>query len=249
MKELFDLSGRRALITGSSRGIGKGIAMALADAGAEVLVHASRKSERLQSTVDEIKSNGGNAVGFAADLSCDEQTAELIESIKNVDVLILNASVQAYQNVEEFSNEEFDREYKVNLKASFQLIQGFVHGMKERGHGRIIFIGSVNQYKPAYRLSIYSTTKAAQVNLMLNCAKEYARFGITANNIAPGVIVTDRNSKILSDDNFRQDILNMVPAGRFGNLNDCAGLALLLSSDAGSYITGADIPVAGGMQL
>jgi NAD(P)-dependent dehydrogenase (short-subunit alcohol dehydrogenase family) len=83
----------------------------------------------------------------------------------------------------------------------------------------------------------------------MNCATEYAQYGITANNIAPGVIVTDRNSDILADDSFKQKVLEMVPAGRFGDLKDCAGLALLLSSDAGSYITGADIPVAGGMQL
>ncbi|MDA3798116.1 MAG: SDR family oxidoreductase [Kiritimatiellae bacterium] len=249
MKELFDLKGRRALVTGSSRGIGKGIAMALADAGADVIIHASSEGSRMSETVAEIEAAGGKAVGIAADLSDDVQIDELIKKVEHVDILILNASIQSYQNVENFSSEEFQREYKVNLESTFKLIQGFVPSMKDRGRGRIITIGSVNQYKPAYRLSIYSTTKAAQVNLMMNCAKEYASFGITVNNIAPGVILTDRNSGILADEGFRQKILEMVPAGRFGDLTDCAGLALLLSSDAGSYITGTDIPVAGGMQL
>ena len=105
------------------------------------------------------------------------------------------------------------------------------------------------QWKQSPRLCIYASTKSAQVNMIMNCARSYAKFGITANNIAPGVIATDRNKAALDDPAMAEMIMKQIPAARFGTAEDCAGLALLLCSDAGSYITGADIPVAGGMQL
>ncbi|MFA6714766.1 MAG: SDR family NAD(P)-dependent oxidoreductase [Victivallaceae bacterium] len=246
---MLDLSGRVALVTGASRGIGKAIATALAEAGAQTIVHGSRMSPQLEEAVKSITENSGNAKAVAADLGKRDEVDKLVAEIKNVDILILNASVQSYQTVEDFTDEEFSRQYEINLRASFELIKAFLPGMKKRRWGRLLTIGSINQYKPSDRLAIYSTTKAALANLTLNCARQYAEFGITANNIAPGVILTDRNEEVLADTGFQNKILDMIPAGRFGLPEDCAGLALLLCSDAGSYITGTHIPVAGGMQL
>ena len=157
--------------------------------------------------------------------------------------------LQAYRTLTEFDPEEFAREFNTNVRSSFALVKAFLPGMAKRGFGRIITIGSVNQWKQSPRLCIYASTKSAQVNMIMNCARSYAKFGITANNIAPGVIATDRNKAALDDPAMAEMIMKQIPAARFGTAEDCAGLALLLCSDAGSYITGADIPVAGGMQL
>ncbi len=245
----FDLHGKKALVTGSSRGIGRRIAMALAEAGAEVIVHGSRPGEILEKTAADIRDAGGKAVTVAADLSSEQGMRDLIESCGEVDILVLNASVQSYQLIEDFDAEEFRRQYEVNVRASFELIKAALPGMKKKNWGRILSIGSVNQCKPSPRLAVYSSTKAALMNLILNCARQYSRYGITANNIAPGVILTDRNEAVLKDENFSNELLKTIPAGRFGTVDDCAGIALLLCSDAGAYITGADIPVAGGMDL
>ena len=241
INQLFNLKDRTALVTGSSRGIGRAIAMLLGEAGAQVRFHASKPSARLDDTLMEAKGKGIDCDSVAADLS----TPEGIETI----VQILNASVQAYQMLTEFDPEEFAREFNTNVRSSFALVKAFLPGMAKRGFGRIITIGSVNQWKQSPRLCIYASTKSAQVNMIMNCARSYAKFGITANNIAPGVIATDRNKAALDDPAMAEMIMKQIPAARFGTAEDCAGLALLLCSDAGSYITGADIPVAGGMQL
>ena len=246
---MFNLAGRTALVTGSSRGIGRAIVLALASAGARVVVHGSRPDANLDRTVAEARAAGSDAAGIAADLGSSAEVKRLIAAAGQPDILVLNASVQSYQTVEQFTAEEFLRQYEINVRSSFELLQGMLPAMKKRRWGRILAIGSVNQYKPAARLAIYSSTKAALDNLMNNCAREYAPFGITVNDLAPGVFVTDRNSEALKDEQFRDRILGLIPAGRFGKLEECAALALLLCSDAGGYITGAEIPVTGGMHL
>lgn len=249
INQLFSLKGRTALVTGSSRGIGRAIAMLLGEAGAYIHFHASKPSARLDETLAGAKSKGIDCDSVTADLSSQEGIDTIVQIIKNADILILNASVQAYQTLAEFDPEEFTREFNTNVRSSFSLVKAFLPGMAQRGFGRIITVGSVNQWKQSPRLCIYASTKSAQVNMIMNCARSYAKFGITANNIAPGVIATDRNKAALEDPAMAEMIMKQIPAARFGTAEDCAGLALLLCSDAGSYITGADIPVAGGMQL
>ena len=128
-------------------------------------------------------------------------------------------------------------------------IRQFSPAMRRNRWGRIVTIGSINQMRPAARLSIYSATKAALLNLTRNCARELAPYGITVNNIAPGVILTDRNATALRDQNLKEAILARIPAGRFATPEEIAGTALLLCGNAAAYLTGAEIPVAGGMQL
>ena len=253
MDSPFDLKGRRALVTGSSRGIGRAIALALAKAGASVVVHGVKHSEKLDSTVSEIRALGVESAALAGDLGISKEVAALAlacrKSFGAPDILVLNASVQSYMPLEEFSAEEFEREYATNLRSSIELVKEFLPDMKARKWGRILSIGSVNQWTPSPRLPVYASTKAAQANFILSCARHNSQFGITANNLAPGVIVTDRNREALSDQDFSDKVMAGIPAGRFGAPEDCAGLALLLCSDAGGYITGTDIAVDGGMRL
>jgi len=247
ISQRFDLHGRRALVTGSSRGIGRAIALALAQAGATVVVHGVHGETQHNATLDEVKKLSPDSFALAADLGDRAATARLGHEVGALDILVLNASVQSYQTVEDFTAEEMQRQYEVNVRSAFDLINAVAPGMRSRRWGRILGIGSVNQYKPSPRLAIYSTTKAALNNLLFNCARQYAADGVTVNNLAPGVICTDRNAEALKDDAYRQKVLGLIPAGYFGEPEDCAGLALLLCSDAGRYITGVDIPVAGGM--
>ena len=251
--KLFDLTGKTALITGSSRGIGRAIASSFAEAGANIIVHGSRPSKKLSEIVATIKTSGGNAIGIAADLSDSEQTSSLVKeamtAFERIDILVLNASIQSYMTIEEFDAAEFEKEYEVNLKSSFELIKAVLPHMKAQNWGRVLSIGSVNQWKQNPRLSVYSTTKSAQANLMMNCAREYSKYGITFNNLAPGIITTDRNEEVLSNIKIREKFLKTIPVRCFGSSKDCSGPALMLCSEAGSYITGADIPVTGGMHL
>ena len=144
---------------------------------------------------------------------------------------------------------DFDEHFRVNVGSSISLIQAFLPQMQKNKWGRVIALGSVNQWRQSPRLPIYAATKSALSNVMQNCARKYGPEGITFNTIAPGVIATDRNTEALADQEIVDKLLSVIPAKRFGLAEDCAGIALLLASEGGSYITGCDIPVAGGMQL
>lgn len=247
---LFDLKGKTALVTGSSRGIGKAIAFLLGQAGARVIFHGVQMGTALQTTLAEAEAAGIDCSALTADLGEEGAAARLAEACGGkVDILVLNASVQQYMHISNFENKEFEREINANLRNAFLMLKAFLPPMQERKWGRVINVGSVNQMRPAARLSIYSATKAALQNLMDCSAKEYAADGITVNTIVPGIIATDRNRQILADPDWAPKLKAMVPAGRYGTPEDCAGAVLLLASEAGSYITGAQIPIAGGMQL
>lgn len=249
MKSPFDLSSRKALVTGSSRGIGNAIAMALGRAGAHVVFHGTSESPALSAALKQAQAEGLMFSHVLGDIGSSAEVASLVSACGDLDILVLNASVQKYVTIGTFDEDEFDRTMHCNLRSCFQLIKAFAPHMVEQKWGRIISIGSINQAKPAGRLSIYASAKAAQLNLMNTAAKEYAAQGVTVNTITPGVIVTDRNREKLRDEEFADTIMQNIPARRFGTSEDCAGVAVLLASDAAAYITGADIPVAGGMQL
>ena len=166
-----------------------------------------------------------------------------------VDCLILNASVQYKQHWQEITEETIDRQLSVNLKSTLLLMQAYYPGMKEKGFGRIVTIGSVNQNRCHPELSLYSATKSAVMRLVKNIAKEAAPFGVTVNNVSPGAIATPRNADVYNDAALRKAVENAIPMGRFGTAEDCAGAVLFLCGQDGSYITGADIAVDGGMSL
>lgn len=243
------LSSHTALVTGSSRGIGRAIAFALGRTGAKVLFHGATESVALRDALVVAQSEGIEAEAHVADLGDAAECDRLAAECSAADILVLNASVQSYGHIADLDDAEFDRMVRTNLRSSFRLVRAFGPSMAAMGWGRIISVGSVNAGHPAPRLAIYAATKAAQKNMMLTAAKEWAANGVTANTISPGVIVTDRNSKVLADASFADPLRESIPARRFGTAEDCAGIVVALCSDACSYITGADIPVDGGMGL
>lgn len=243
---MFDLTGKKALVTGSSQGIGLEAAKALAESGAKVFVHASTSKEKAERAA---KSVSETAVPVVADLSEEGCIEKLYAQTGDVDILVLNASVQIRKAWLEITADEFDRQVRVNLKSSLEAIQKYAPAMQEKGWGRIVTVGSVQQYKPHKDMAVYAATKAAQMNLVQNLAKQLAPFGITVNNLSPGVIATPRNEEALSNAAYAKQVYAGIPCGFAGEAKDCAGAFLLLCSEEGRYITGIDLAVDGGMKL
>ncbi len=242
---MYDLTGKKALVTGSSQGIGKEIAKCLADHGAEVYVHGASTSEKLQAAASYVGAKGF----YAADLSKVEEIKSLHQKTRDVDILILNASVQQKEKWNEISEETLDLQFTVNVKSSLLLMQDYIPAMKEKGFGRVITVGSVNQYRTHPELPAYSATKCAVMKLVECIAKDVAPFGVTVNNIAPGAIATPRNDDIYNNAEKRRAVESQIPIGRFGVSEDCVGAVLMLCSEGGTYITGTDIIIAGGINL
>ncbi|MBQ8510055.1 MAG: SDR family oxidoreductase [Clostridia bacterium] len=248
---MFDLTNKRALVTGSTQGIGYAIAACLASQGADVIVHGSSSYEKCANAAARISAAGAEGkLGIAvADLSKPDGAEKLYEAVGDVDILVLNASIQYRKKWNEITPEEMEIQFQTNFKSSLRLIQLCEPHMEKNGWGRIVTVGSVQQYKPHRDMAVYASSKAAQMNLVTNLAKQLAPLGITINNLSPGVIATPRNEAALSDPDYNKQVMAGIPAGFAGTAEDCAGAALLLCSDEGRYITGIDLTVDGGMKL
>ena len=236
---------KTALVTGSTQGIGKAIAARLVQDGFRVIVHGSHDPEKAERVRREIGAHGA----VVCDLSDRAQTAALYGQTGAVDVLVLNASVQYKQKWEEITEREADRQIEVNILSTLRLMQAYYPAMKDKGWGRIITIGSVNQHRRHPELSLYAATKCAVMSLVENVAKAVAPFGVTVNNVSPGAIVTPRNEAVCSDPAARAKVEACIPVGRFGTPEDCAGIVAFLAGEGSAYITGADIKTDGGMSL
>ena len=237
---------KTALVTGSSRGIGKAIALRLAKDGYRIIVHGASDSEKLRATVEEIKEMGGEAKAVIADLCNPKENDELYNVAKDCDVLVLNASLQYRNNWENITLKECEEQLNCNFVSSLKLIQTAVPYMKEQKWGRIVTIGSVQETRPHPDMLIYSSSKAAQTAMVKSLALQLAKEGITVNNVAPGVIYTDRNVEALSDPEYAKIVSDSIPMGFYGEPKDCAGIVSLLCSDESRYITGQNIFVDGG---
>ena len=253
LKELFDLNGKNALVTGSSQGIGKAIALGLAEFGANVMVHYNTGQKLAEQTVKELEQYKVRSGMVSANLA-KQDAADIIynaccSQLGGIDILIQNASIQIRKPWTEVNYEEYRFQTDVNIGSTLWLIQKFVSHMQKKKWGRIITIGSVQQNRPHPDMIVYSATKMAIVNMVKSLAPSLGKDGITVNNLAPGVIITQRNEKPLADEAYANKVLNTIPAGYFGESIDCVGLVVLLSSDAGRYITGTDLLVDGGMSL
>lgn len=235
----------RVLVTGSTQGIGKAIAEGFIKRGDEVIIHCSSDLEKAERICREI----GGCGAVVADFSEVEEIKSLYAKTGDVDCLVLNASVQYKEAWEDISEDTFDKQMTVNVKSTLMLIQDYCEPMKKKGFGRIVTIGSVNQYRQHPELVLYSATKCAVMSLVKNIAKQVAPFGVTVNNVAPGAIATPRNAAVYNDDEKRKQVEAVIPMGRFGEPADCVGAVLMLCSEAGSYITGADVIIDGGMSL
>lgn len=248
-KNSFDLSGRTALVTGSSEGIGKAIALTLAAHGASVVIHGKDEQRHCEEIVRKMKNSGLSARCCVGDLTREEDVQKIIHEIKFTDVLVLNASVQIKKSFTMLTKGDFETQMTANVWSGIQLIKHYSDRMKRKKWGRILFIGSVQQVKPHAQMAIYAASKAAIGNLTINLAGQFASHGVTVNNLSPGVIKTGRNVEALSDKAYAEVVKKKIPAGYFGEPADCVGLALLLCTNAGRYITGQNIYCDGGMGL
>lgn len=242
---MTDFKGKKVLITGSTQGIGLEIAKQFSNCGAVVYINGAVSEEKLNNVVKAVP----NSRPALCDLSKPECAETLYKITGDIDLLILNASIQYRRAWDEIADEEFDRQMTVNFKSSLKLIQKYVPYMQKQKWGRIVTVGSVQQAKPHKDMLVYAASKAAQHNMVMNLAKQLAPFNITVNNVAPGVIETPRNFEALADEEYAKMVLAGIPCGHTGEAKDCAGIMLLLCSDGGKYITGENIFIDGGMKL
>ena len=248
----FDLSGKVAVVTGSTRGIGCAIGEAFGAAGAAIVAHGTDRNE-VDARVADWSARGWRVAGCVADLAVPDSARELQHSVESTlgaaDILVLNASLEIIQSWREATEEAMHRQTQVNLHATVGLIQAFLPSMSSRGWGRILAIGSVQEERPNAGHWFYAAIKAAQTSVILNLARNERAPGVTFNVLRPGAILTDRNRARLADPTFEASVVERIPSGRIGVPADCAGAALLLCSEAGSYINGAVLAVDGGMRL
>jgi len=261
LAERFSMRGRRALVTGGSVSIGRSIALAFADAGAELAIHYSRaadaafgKPDAAQQTAAEIRSRGARCEIIEADFERPGEARRAVQAASDavgpIDVLVVCASIQYRTPFDEVTPEQIERQIQINFRASIELLQAALPAMKRRGWGRVLTIGSINQTRPEPVLSVYAALKSAQHNLCINLAKQYAPFGVTVNNLSPGLIATERNAwRRVDTADWARIEQNANPMSRAGTPDEMAGAALLLCSEAGSFITGADLQATGGKHL
>jgi NAD(P)-dependent dehydrogenase (short-subunit alcohol dehydrogenase family) len=248
--ELFKLDGRVALITGGSKGLGRVIAQALAEAGADVAV-VSRTLADCQKVAKEIaESTGCRAAAFAVDVNNSDDlkklAAEIEASLGPVDILVNNAGINIRGPIDELSESDFEAVMATNVTAPFLCSKIFGVKMAERGWGRVINLGSIMSVISLPGRAPYASSKAAIMGLTRTLALEWATKGVTVNAICPGPFATEMNKQLLNDPAKYKDFVSRIPMGRWGELHEIAGAALFLASDAAGFVTGSALFVDGG---
>ena len=231
LKEKFDLTGKIALVTGSTRGIGKAIGDAFEEYGAKVIRHNTKACDLSDPAAIDAFFDGLEKEGMLPD------------------IVVANASIQAKIPWTEFPMDEAQKEIQVNFLATLRMFQRCYPKMKAQGWGRLIAVGSVNERRPHPEMCVYAATKSAQENLVRGLARQVAKEGVTVNNLCPGVFFTDRNKECLADPVYGKKVTDAIPMHNYAMPEDAAGAALLLASDAGRYITGATIMIDGGLSI
>ncbi|MBV9760825.1 MAG: SDR family oxidoreductase [Acidobacteriaceae bacterium] len=245
----LQLSNKVALITGSSKGLGKAMARALAQAGATIAL-VSRDAHKLGEVQQEIQDAGGRASLFVADVTCEDQVARLESDVSRqlgrVQILINNAGINIRKNLIDFSLDEWRSVLDTNLTSVFLMCRAFVPRMRGAGYGRILNMTSIMSHVSLPGRTAYSSSKAALLGLIRALALELAPEGITVNGISPGPFATEMNLPLMNNTEANAQFLASIPAGRWGKVEEIGALAAYLCSDAAGFITGTDIVIDGG---
>jgi 2-deoxy-D-gluconate 3-dehydrogenase len=247
--DAFSLKGKNALVTGSRTGLGAAMALALAQAGANVVVHGS-KADGIEDVCSAVRATGAKAARAVADLadakSCDELIAVTIRELGSIDILVNNAGIIRRAPAAEFSEKDWTDVLKVDLDAVFRLSQLAGRHMLARGAGKIINIASVLSFQGGITVPAYAAAKGAVAQLTRALANEWASKGVNVNAIAPGYMETDVTTALRADQVRSRQILERIPAGRWGAPKDLAGAAVFLASAASDYMHGHVLVVDGG---
>jgi len=248
LSETFGLGGRRALVTGGSSGIGRAIALGLAQAGATVLVAA-----RTESAIDEVVTGGtaagGALIGIPADLSTRAGAHALADAVGDADIIVNSAGINLRPPMPELDEASWDTTMAVNLEAPFVLGQRLIPGMAARGYGRVIHISSQQAHRPFASSGAYGVSKAGLEALARSQAEAWSPQGVTANVLVPGFVRTALNERLSSDPQTVRALAERTLIGRNGIPEDFVGPAIFLASPASAYVTGQTIPVDGGFSV
>jgi NAD(P)-dependent dehydrogenase (short-subunit alcohol dehydrogenase family) len=249
MLSSLDLTGRVAVVVGGTSGLGRAIALGLAEGGADV-VASGRREAQVQETSEQIKRIGRRSLSLTVDVlrrdSVDSLRDGVLESFGRVDILVNAAGVVARKPTTELTEAEWQATMDVNTTGALRTCQSFYSALSESGHGRVINIVSLNSFVSLKEVTAYAAAKSALLSLTRSLAVEWATSGVNVNAIAPGVFRTDLNRKLLDETDRGRELLMRTPMKRFGCPHELVGAAVLLSSDAASYITGQCLVVDGG---
>jgi len=244
-----ELKNKVALVTGSSKGLGKAMALALAEAGAKVAL-VSRDEKLLTSVAAEIVALGSEAAVFPADVADEAQVTAVEKAVSNrfggIQILINNAGINLRKPITDFTLDEWNRIQTVNVTSAFLMCRAFVPQLRGKGYGRIINMTSMMSHVSLPGRTAYSTSKAALLGFTKALALELASEQITVNGISPGPCTTEINRPLLENPELTQFFLSRIPVGRWGRPEEVAQLAVFLCSDAGGFITGTDFLIDGG---
>ncbi len=249
----LSLKGKTAIVTGSSRGIGRAIAVAYARAGARVVI-TSRKADACAAVVEQLRGEGLEAMAIACNISRKDEITALVDQTEKaygpVDVLVCNAAVNPYYGpLSGISDEAFSKVMDVNIRSNLWLVNRVAPGMVEKGKGAVVIISSVAGITGSSTIGAYGISKAADMSLARSLALEWGKQGIRFNCIAPGLIKTDFAKALWDNPDTLAVVLKASPLNRIGEPEDIAGAALLLGSDAGRFITGTTIVIDGGATI
>ncbi len=257
----FDLSGRQAFVTGGSVSIGRAIALGLAEAGADVAIQHAPLADRAFGQPDAaaeavcaFQALGRRGVAIAADFAeagaGRRSVREAEAALGPLDIVVLCASVQQRRDFIDLEQAEIDWQVRINFNASLEVLQAVLPGMAERGFGRILSLGSVNQHRPNRDLTVYAALKSALHNVIIGLARDFAGRGVTLNTLSPGTIATERNRWRRQDaDEWREIQRQANPMHRAGTPEEMVGAALMFCAPGAGFITGADLLATGGSHL